>query len=60
MKEKLIEFVIDQFKEDMQKGDLTAIYELLDIIDIRYLLGFLSEEKQKKYLTQSKRKWHNE
>jgi hypothetical protein len=51
MKEKLIGFVIDQFNEDMQNGDLTAIYELLDSISIRDLLGFLSEEKQKKYLT---------
>jgi hypothetical protein len=43
-KQKLIDKVIEKIKEDIQNEDLTAIDELLNFVDEKYLIGFLPEE----------------
>lgn len=47
---KLIDDVIEQIKHDVEQGDTTAIEEFLMIalnyVPEKYLIGYLSEEKQ--------------
>jgi hypothetical protein len=45
MRNLLIDAVIDQIKEDVEKGDLTAIEELLGFIPIKNLVAYLPEEQ---------------
>jgi len=45
----LIELVINQIKEDLEGGDLTALEELLTKVPVKYLIGFLSEVEGKPY-----------
>ena len=42
--ERLIEFVIEQIQEDVDKGDLTAIEQLLKGCERRDLESYLPEE----------------
>ena len=42
----LIEAVVDQIYRDIDAGDETAIWELLDRVQDDVLLGYLPEEKQ--------------
>ncbi len=44
MEDPIIEAVIDQIKEDLQYGDVTAIYELLEFCPKKNLLGYLPED----------------
>ena len=43
-KEKLIGEVINQIDADINLGNLEALYELLDKLDIKYLEAYLPEE----------------
>ena len=47
---KLTDQVLEQIKQDVEDGDLTAIEEFLQIalmyVPEKYLINFLSEEKQ--------------
>jgi hypothetical protein len=45
----LIELVINQIKEDLEGGDLTALEEMLAKVPVKYLTGFLSEVEGKSY-----------
>jgi hypothetical protein len=42
-KQELIEAVIKQIQEDIQRGDLTALEELLMFVPNTYLNGYLKE-----------------
>jgi len=42
--EELIESALKQIVEDVGKGDITSIEELLQNVEARYLESFLSEE----------------
>ena len=44
----LIDLVIDQIVEDLETGDLTALFELLGFIDDDKLVGYLSDGNGKK------------
>ena len=46
--QKLIDAVLEQIKEDVELGDVTAIEELLTFVDHKWLRGYLPEED-----------WHN-
>lgn len=48
--EELIDAVLEQIREDISKGDLTAIEELIETLNFNALLNFLPEEKQAKFL----------
>jgi hypothetical protein len=41
----LIETAIGQIMQDIDAGDFTAIWELLEQVDETVLAGFISEEK---------------
>ena len=55
IKDTLICEVLDQVKRDIEVGDLTAIYELLETCPAAELIAFLPEEKWDKFtpLTQT-------
>lgn len=42
-KSDLIDLVIDQIVEDLETGDLTALFELLGFVDTDKLTGYLSD-----------------
>ncbi len=44
MEDPIIEAVIEQMKEDFAMQDVTAIYELLEFLPKKNLLGYLPEE----------------
>jgi len=48
MEDPLIEAVIAQMKKDFEMGDETAIYELLEFLSKKNLLGYLPEEISEK------------
>ena len=45
-KDRLANLVIEQIKQDIQNGDWTAIHELLMLVSIQYLEGYLPEEEK--------------
>jgi len=47
--QELIDRVIQKIKEDVEYGDETAIDELLNFVDKKYLVGFLPEEEWQDY-----------
>ena len=44
MEDPIIEAVIEQIKKDFEMNDVTAIYELLESLPKKNLLGYLPEE----------------
>ena len=44
MRDRIIDAVIDQIREDVENSDMTAIETLLDRVETRWLEGFLPEE----------------
>lgn len=44
MEDPIIEAVIKQIKEDLEMQDETALYELLEFVPKKNLLGYLPEE----------------
>ena len=48
--EDLIIAVLEQIREDVSNGDLTAIEQLIEMQAPAALLNFLPEEKQAKFL----------
>ena len=42
-KDRLANLVIEQIKQDIQNGDWTAIHELLMLVSIQHLEGYLPE-----------------
>jgi hypothetical protein len=44
MEDPIIEAVIEQMKKDFEMDDVTAIYELLEFLSKKNLLGYLPEE----------------
>jgi len=42
-KQQIIDTVIEQIKRDIEKGDVTALYELLKHIEHEELIAFLPE-----------------
>jgi hypothetical protein len=44
MEDPIIEAVIEQMKEDLQYGDVSAIYEMLEFLPKKNLLAYLPEE----------------
>lgn len=48
MEDPIIEAVIQQMREDFEMGDVTAIYELLEFLPKKNLLGYLPEEVSEK------------
>lgn len=46
-KEKIIYKVIEQIQTDLIQKDLTAIFELLETVNNKHLLGFLPEHTAK-------------
>ena len=48
--EELIDAVLEQIREDISKGDLTAIEALIETLNTNALLNFLPEEKQKQFM----------
>ena len=44
MEDPIIEAVIQQMREDFEMNDVTAIYELLEFVPKKNLLGYLPEE----------------
>jgi hypothetical protein len=44
MEDPIIEAVIQQMREDFEMDDVTAIYELLEFVPKKNLLGYLPEE----------------
>ena len=44
MEDPIIEAVIDQIKEDLKYGDVSAIYEMLESVPRKNLLAYLPEE----------------
>lgn len=49
MEDPVIEAVIDQIKEDLLYGDVSALYELLDSMPRKNLLAYLPEEVSQKF-----------
>ena len=47
LKDRLIEEVINQIDADINLGNLEALYELLDKLDIKYLEAYLPEDSLK-------------
>ena len=45
MEDPIIEAVIEQMRKDFEMGDTTAIYELLEFLPKKNLLGYLPEEE---------------
>ena len=43
-KQELVDKCIEEIKEDVSKGDVTAIDELLSFLPIKYLKGYLPED----------------
>jgi len=43
MNEEHWEKVFDQIKQDLEMGDLTALFEMLDQLPTRILLGYVGE-----------------
>lgn len=48
--EELIIAVLEQIREDVSNGDLTAIEQLIEMQAPAALVNFLPEEKQAKFL----------
>lgn len=48
-KQQLIDAVLEQIKENIAEGDLTAIEELLRFVPLQNLIQFLPEEVWKNY-----------
>ena len=48
-KDRLVDLVIEQIKEDFAMGDETAIDELLKFVPDENLIGFLPDEDQPRY-----------
>jgi hypothetical protein len=44
MEDPVIEAVIEQMKEDLLYGDVSAIYEMLEFLPRKNLLAYLPEE----------------
>jgi hypothetical protein len=44
MEDPIIEAVIEQMRKDFEMDDVTAIYELLEFLPKKNLLGYLPEE----------------
>jgi hypothetical protein len=44
MEDPVIEAVIEQIKEDLLYGDVSAIYEMLEFLPRKNLLAYLPEE----------------
>jgi hypothetical protein len=42
-REEIVDLVIAQIKQDIENGDVTAIYELLHFVPEMYLKSYLSE-----------------
>jgi hypothetical protein len=40
--DKLLEVVLDQIQQDIKDGDVTSLFDMLEIIDRDTLVGFLS------------------
>ena len=40
--DKLLEVVLDQIQQDIKDGDVTSLFDMLEIIDHDTLVGFLS------------------
>lgn len=47
--DQLLREVVNQFKEDFESGDTTAIFELLYEIPVELLISYLPEQKQDIY-----------
>ena len=47
-KEKIIDVVMEQIKEDLEKWDFTAVEELLKNCTKKQLIAYLPENKQDK------------
>lgn len=45
MNEEQWEKVFDQIREDLEVGDLTALFEMLDQLPTRILLGYVGNGK---------------
>jgi hypothetical protein len=45
-REQIVEQVLHQMRKDMINHDLTAIQELLEVVPIENLIGYLPEEDQ--------------
>jgi hypothetical protein len=48
MEDPIIEAVIEQMRKDFEMDDVTAIYELLESLPKKNLLGYLPEEVSEK------------
>ena len=47
MEDPIVEAVIEQMRKDFEMDDVTAIYELLESLPKKHLLGYLPEEVAK-------------
>lgn len=47
MEDPIVEAVIEQMRKDFEMDDVTAIYELLESLPKKNLLGYLPEEVAK-------------
>lgn len=45
MNEERWEKVFDQIRQDLENGDFTALFEMLDQLPTRILLGYVGEEE---------------
>lgn len=48
-KQRLVDKCIDQIKDDIRKGDVTALDELLMLTDENLLKGYLAEDDDDRY-----------
>ena len=51
--EELLDQTVNQIVEDVENGDTTAIYELLNFVEAKHLENFLNEED----MIELKNKW---
>ena len=47
--DQLLRDVVNQFREDFESGDTTAIFELLYECPVNFLISYLPEQKQEPY-----------
>lgn len=45
-KEALVDMVIEQIRQDIEEGDVSALDELLHLVPEQFLLGFLHEPEE--------------
>ena len=50
--DKLLEVVLDQIQQDIKDGDVTSLFDMLEIIDRDTLVGFLSYHRLENALEQ--------